>query len=150
MKRLSRFVAYYLVAFAVLFSGTYSFYWIAPASFWVTYSEVRLANASLADRIIEFRSVRNIRQESNLGGLDVLFCDLNSDGEYGHFSSAPWRGDSTNPTDGKEISGPWAYQGAVPTPGTSCHLRAAVTLRLPFGITKQLEPVYSQDFTVTE
>ncbi|MFN3169310.1 MAG: hypothetical protein ACE37E_01300 [Hyphomicrobiales bacterium] len=145
-----RFFAYYLLTFAVLLTGNYAFYWIMPASFWVSYTEVRVADTSLADGIIQFRSERNIRRESNLGGLDVLFCDLNGDGEFGHFSSAPWRGDSTNPTDGKEISGPWAYQGAVPAPGTGCLLRAAVTIRLPYGITKQLEPVYSDDFTITQ
>lgn len=143
-----RFVTYYVIAFVLVLVGTYSFYWIMPGSFWASYDKILVADASLEHGVLEFRSVRNVRREANLSGVDVLFCDLDRDGEFGHFSGVPWRGDATQPNDGPAPTGPWAYAGRTPAPGTGCYLRAVVTLHLPFGIAKQLEPVYADPFTI--
>lgn len=148
MKRLRRWAVDYLVAFLVVLTGTYIFYLVMPTSFWVTYHDVVIEDADASDGKIEMRSIRTITRPIDLGGLDILFCDLNGDGEYGHASSAPWNSGVAVPNDGPRPTGPWSYSAALPAPGTSCYTRSIVSLRLPFLITRKLEPIESPPFII--
>lgn len=148
MKRLRRWAVDYLVAFLVILSGMYLFCSAMPTGFWATYHEIVIEDADASDERILLRSIRTVARASDLGGLDVLFCDLDKDGEFGHYSSQPWQSDDVRPTAGSMRTGPWSYAGRLPAPGTSCFMRSVITLRLPFGITRQLPAVYSDPFLI--
>lgn len=137
MKRLRRWAVDYLVAFLVVLT-----------SFWVTYHDVVIEDADASDGKIEMRSIRTITRTIDLGGLDILFCDLNGDGEYGHLSSAPWSSDRAMPNEGPRPTGPWSYTARLPAPGTPCFMRSIVSVRLPFLITRKLEPIQSRPFII--
>lgn len=150
MRRLRWFLIDYLAAFALFLSLSYAFYAFAPLSFWASYRSVDIADTSIADGAIGFRSFRDVRRKSNLGGTDVLYCDLNGDGEFGHFSSQTWRSDSVAPTDGAELTGAWAYRAPTPGPGVACYLRSVPAVRLPYLITRQMDPLYTDEPFIIE
>ncbi|WP_306049157.1 hypothetical protein [Oceaniradius stylonematis] len=143
------FARSYFIAFLLFLTLQYGYYRLMPANHWAEYHAVVYDGVKPNSGRLQFRSDRTLHRTVNIGGNDHLWCDADKDGEFGHFSSWPWRSDQAPPRD-RHLTAPWAYLGELPWPGVSCYMRSVVSVELPYGITKPLPPVISLPFIIPE
>ena len=106
----------------------------------VPYKDVFMAGETL-----QFLSDRVVYKESELEWRDILYCDMNNDGQFG-YKDTYTSGDTAKPHPRRPLEQieTWDFNGKKITVDAICFLKSITALQLPYGIEKKTNTLFAE------
>ncbi len=138
-----------VVVGALVFLFHVAYLLLTPPSYWFTYHAIKPAqDVFQIGEPLKFLSFADFHKKTDVRWNDVLRCNFDMD-QFGYlfFSEYTSQADSWGPFKSATTPRPWAYNERIPQAPTTCFVDSTITVKLPYGITKQQE-IFSPEFRI--
>ena len=150
MKSLKNILISYVAALVALVALEFSYYRFMPITHFIKYESVHLVGHARFGYPLTFISNSFSRAGVTLVWRDLLFCQLPGDyeAEFILISYQPFERVVSKTADIGHSRKPWQYHAETGPVGSTCFLEYGPTLKLKYGIRRQVEAARTETFLI--